>query len=286
MFSAPMVGHIGERLRASPARKTFVNYWFRHVWEYVFPLYPSFLLGATLLGLSDREAVTILWPLALASAVGGVLFGLLGLKPPPPSEGDSPAYSSLRQLGSSVWPIALVLALAIGVGLDLVISLLVTIALLAWVNRIGVRQFWEIMRHRIRWSTVILILGAMIFRRVLEETGAVTAASQVLTAMHVPPLVAIFAVPFGSGLMTGMGTAAYAIGFPIILPLASHSPIGPGMVAWVWAGGFLGVMMSPLHLCLALTRVYFQADWPAAYRRILPASLLTAAVALALLLLL
>jgi hypothetical protein len=40
-------------------------------------------------------------------------------------------------------------------------------------------------------------------------------------------------------------------------------------------------MLSPMHLCLALTRVYFQAEWGGVYRRLVPAVLLlvvTAAV--------
>jgi hypothetical protein len=47
----------------------------------------------------------------------------------------------------------------------------------------------------------------------------------------------------------------------------------------MFAGGLVGVLVSPLHLCLALTRVYFQADWGGLYRFILPSALLIAATA-------
>ena len=54
----------------------------------------------------------------------------------------------------------------------------------------------------------------------------------------------------------------------------------PGTTSvWMMAGGFLGVMCSPLHLCLALTRVYFETDWGAVYRLIAPSALLVVAVA-------
>jgi hypothetical protein len=36
----------------------------------------------------------------------------------------------------------------------------------------------------------------------------------------------------------------------------------------------VGLLITPVHLCLALTRVYFQAEWGDVYRRILPAALL------------
>jgi len=283
MFSAPMVDHIAERMGADAGRRTFVNYWFRHIWEYIFPLYPSFLLGAALVGLSHRQAMALLWPLPFASAVGGVLFGLLGLKPARRAGERGGAPTALREMALSVWPIGLVLLLALAVGMDLVISLILTVALLALTSRVGPRRFWDILRRRVRWETVIVIFGAMVFRRVLEETGAVTATSQALVQMRVPAAVVVFLVPFIAGLLSGLAAAAFAIGFPIVLPLMGNSPVDLGLVAWAWAGGMLGVMTSPLHMCLALTRVYFQAGWGAVYRRILPAALLTGTVAVLLL---
>jgi hypothetical protein len=41
MFSAPLVEGIGTSLKLRPEQKTYINYWFRHIWEYVFPLYGS-----------------------------------------------------------------------------------------------------------------------------------------------------------------------------------------------------------------------------------------------------
>ena len=286
VFSAPMVDRIGDQLGASRDRKTFVNYWFRHVWEYVFPLYPSFLLGTALLGITVRQASALMWPVTVVSVVGGVLFGLLGLSRTRDAETGESTAAGLRELAFSVWPIALVLALSLVAGLDLIVSLALTIALLALVNRIGLDQFWDILRHHIRWDTVIVIIGAMVFRRVLEETGGVAAASQALLQMRVPTVVAVFAVPFAAGLLSGLGTASFAIGFPIVLPLIGNSPVEPGMAVWAWTAGFLGVMMSPVHLCLALTRVYFQSDWGPLYRRIVLATLLVVATAALLLFLL
>ena len=279
MFSAPMVGRIGDRVEASSERKTFVNYWFRHIWEYVFPLYPSFLLATTLLGLTARQAVRAMWPLTVAAVIAGVVFGLRGLRRVNGGEEEMGWRESLGELGRSIWPIVLVLVVSLVAGVDLILSLLVTIGLLVLVNRIGPRQIWDILRHSIRWDTVAVIFGAMIFRRVLDETGAVAVASQALTEMHVPLLLVVFSVPFAAGLMSGLGAAAFAIGFPIVLPLMGQSPVDLDMAMWAWAGGFLGVMMSPVHLCLALTQEYFEADWGVVYRMLVPAALLTGATA-------
>jgi len=283
MFSAPMVNRIGDELEASASRKTFVNYWFRHAWECVFPLYPSFVLGAALLGLAEQRAALLLLPLFMAGIGGGVLFGLLGLRRVKLTRERRGRRADLRELALSIWPIALVLILALVLGLDLIVSLLATVGVLVFLNRDRLRSLWSTLLHGVGWDTVAVILGAMIFRRVLEQTGAVAAASQALVQSHVPLIVTVFAVPFIAGLLSGLVAAAFAIGFPIVLPLIGNSPVDPGLAVWAWAGGFLGTMMSPVHLCLALTRSYFAAEWGAVYRRLVPAALLAAAIAAALL---
>ncbi len=276
MFSAPLVDQIGERLKIDGARRTFVNYWFRHAWEYVFPLYPSFLLGAALLGISEHRATTTLWPLFAASIAGGVLFGLVGIHR---EEGRRPPdqRNGLSLLARGGWPVVLVLVLALVVHVDLLIALPAVILLLIRVYRIPLGRVATITWQRIPWRTVVVIFGAMVFRQVLESTGAVRALSGAFAALHVPPPVLLFAVPFAAGLLTGLGTGAFSIGFPIVVPLLAHTPPSAGEIAWMWSGGFLGVMLSPMHLCLALTHDYFHARLGAVYQRLLPAVLLVGA---------
>lgn len=290
MFSAPMVEEVGDRLGADPERKTFVNYWFRHVWEYVFPLYPSMMLAAAMLGLTTFELARATWPLAATAVAGGAVFGLVGMRPgerePRPIPG---AIDPLRMLAGSIWPIVLVIALSLLLPVDerfsLVISLLMTITLLMATKRVPVADLWDIFMVRIPWKTVAVIFSALIFRRVLDESGAVVAVSQDLTYLNVPPALVAFTVPFIAGLLTGLASAAFSIGFPVVSPLlvSSAGIIVPSWAAWLMAGGFLGVMLSPLHLCLALTRVYFRAEWGPIYRRMAPAVLSVALMAIVLL---
>jgi integral membrane protein (TIGR00529 family) len=292
MFSAPMVDEVGDRLGADSERKTFVNYWFRHIWEPIFPIYPSMLVAAALLGLTTTQLAMAAWPLAVAAVIGGLLFGLLGLPrrgahdPEPP-----PRAQSLRVLATSTWPVVLVIVLSLTLPVDerisLILSLLVTITLMMVTWRIPLRDLGTILHKRVPWKTVVVIFGALIFRRVLENSGAVLAVSDALTSLHIPLAVVAFGVPFVAGLLTGLMAAGFSIGFPVILPLvvADGGTIAPAWAAWLLAGGLLGTMFSPVHLCLALTRVYFKAEWGPIYRRIAPSALLVAATAATMLLL-
>ena len=48
MFSAPMVKEVGDRVGLTPEEDAFVNYWFRHIWEFAWPLMPAIILFAGL----------------------------------------------------------------------------------------------------------------------------------------------------------------------------------------------------------------------------------------------
>lgn len=285
MFSAPLVDEVGERFDAPGELKTFINYWFRHMWEPVFPLHSSMLLAAELLNLPPLQLAGRTWPLAAAFLVGGLVFGLAKLPH------DNPhtlrfARQSLYTLTRSIWPIALVIILSLGLPLDerfaLVISLLVVIILLATLKHIPLANLVVIFREHMLWNAAFTIFGAMIFQHVLENSGAVVSVASALADLHIPiPLIA-FGAPFIPGLLTGLMAAAYSIGFPIALPLVlaqEGGSIAPGWITWVLAGGVVGAMLSPLHLCLALTRAYFKAEWGAVYRLVIPAALLVILVA-------
>ncbi|MBN1812513.1 MAG: DUF401 family protein [Anaerolineae bacterium] len=292
VFSAPMVDEVGNRLKASSARKTFVNYWFRHIWEPIFPLYPSMLLAAELLHKTNLQLAAASWPLTAAAATGGLLFGLLKL---PRRGDDDPTTASraqnLRTLAKSIWPIALVVALPlvlrIDERIDLILSLVLTITLITAIKRVPLGNLGIVLRKHIPWNTVIVIFSALIFRRVLEQSGAVSAVSGGLTELNLPVGLVAFAIPFIASLLTGLVVAGYSVGFPVVLPLivASGEVVPPAWAIWLMAGGFMGVMCSPMHLCLALTRVYFKTDWASVYRFILPSAILVIATAVAILLL-
>jgi hypothetical protein len=279
MFSAPMVKEASQGLNISRERQTYVNYWFRHAWETIFPLYPSLVLAAGLMGVPAQTLTVTQWPLFLTTVAGGVLFGLLGIRRAQAADDASPGRGeTLLLLFRSIWPILLVLGLSIVLGVDLILSLLVTIAALIAVHRPGLRRLLVLARG-MPLGTVPIIFGAMIFRRVLESSHAVEAVSQSLASLGIPLPVIVFAVPLVAGLLTGLAVAAFAIGFPIVFPLCGPDLVGSGYGLLAYAGGYVGLMISPVHLCLSLTRAYFKAEWGGIYRRLLPAALLIALTA-------
>ena len=49
LFSAPMVDASLASLPVNKEQKTIINYWFRHIWEYWWPIFPGVILAVALL---------------------------------------------------------------------------------------------------------------------------------------------------------------------------------------------------------------------------------------------
>src|SRR5574340_656401 len=79
-FSAPMVQEAAGDIAVSPERRAFINYWFRHIWEYVSPLYPGILLTAAVTGLPLNRLMLSQTPLAVAVVVTGALLCFRGVE--------------------------------------------------------------------------------------------------------------------------------------------------------------------------------------------------------------
>jgi len=285
MFSAPMVNGIGTRLKLSPARKTFVNYWFRHAMEYVWPLYTSVLLTAALVGIAPNAFIAASYPLSLAAIAGGLLWGLMGVPRGDLAGNGGRKRAAWRDLLVSIWPLLLVILLVVILQLHMLLSLVGVIVLFALVKRIGLRQWPEILRRSFPLRTFSAVFGVMIFKRVVEDAGAVETIPAALGDLGLSPMLVGFVVPHLVGLLTGTPPAAIALSIPLVAPVMERTGLEPAVAAvWMFVGAFSGIMLSPLHLCLALTREYFGAYWGRLYRLIAPATALVVAVALVLVL--
>jgi len=74
VFSAPMVAEASQNMALDAEKKALVNYWYRHIWEYISPLYPGIILASGLSGISLQQLFLAHLPFALAVIVGGAWF--------------------------------------------------------------------------------------------------------------------------------------------------------------------------------------------------------------------
>ncbi len=273
-FSAPMVEESTRDLRMSSDEKAFINYWFRHPWEYILPLYPGILL-ASALGRTDlRDIILANTPFAAMIIITGFLFSMRNLNERVMTSEvkiDSGKGNEMRSL-LYFSPIVIILFLVIVAHVELHYALLMTITGLIIFYRVRVREVLRFLRYGFTRDVIVLILGTMFFKFTMESSGAVGHLNRFFIERGIPLLPVIFLLPFISGLLTGLTIGFVGSTFPLLMSMGGGLSIG--QLSFAFASGYAGVLVSPVHLCLVLTREYFRADIGHLYRRIVPATFL------------
>ena len=65
LVSATASQDLLKRLGLNPERSTFINYWFRHFWEFSIPVYPSIIATSVLLTIPFSFILATLFPVTL-----------------------------------------------------------------------------------------------------------------------------------------------------------------------------------------------------------------------------
>ena len=278
VFSAPMVNEAAEGAGILPEQKAFTNYWYRHIWEYISPLYPGIILAAGITGLSTQTLFLANLPFALSVIGWGALFCFQGMGPQRiPSKGSDRRREFISFL-ATVSPILLALLLVVLFRVSPAISLGGVVLVLYGVHRYSPAAIFKNLRESVSLKALLLVIGIMIFQEVLRVTGALGGISAFFASSGLPVHLVLVLIPFIAGIMTGLTVGYVGITFPLLLPLMGDVSVSPGLVALAFGSGFAGVMLSPVHLCYVLTCDYFQVDIARIYHRLFfPSALVLAA---------
>jgi hypothetical protein len=138
-------------------------------------------------------------------------------------------------------------------------------------------------RQSVSLNVILMVCGIMVFKGMLDASGAIEALPRFFQQSGLPPMAVFFALPFLVGLLTGLTVAFVGSTFPIIVAMTGgHAE--PSVITFAFASGFAGVMLSPTHLCYLLTVRYFNADLAGTYRLLYVPTLLVFLVGLGVLL--
>jgi len=274
MLSAPMVGELSDRLEMDAETKTLANYWFRHVWEFSWFIYPGLITASTLVNDWELSRLMVAHaPLTLAAIAIGVFAILL-----PVRKREHIARPTRKKAGaivSALWPVAAIVAAVAAFGhhvggsgriyLMAGVTLVVAVVFAA-LQRMKPMAVLAAAKRSVSLELALLVVGIYLMQSMFATSHAADALPAHFARMRIPTAVILFFVPMMVGLLTGITVAAVATTFPLLLGLIDESARN---IMLAYAGGYLGVLLSPVHLCLVLTRDYFQASWRVLYGRLL-----------------
>ncbi len=269
-FSAPMVKEATAGLKMSQEEKAFINYWFRHPWEYILPLYPGILLASAVSGIPLYSLIFANMLCALVLLAMGFIYSMRNIEQRNPA-GMRQVKMQARMLDwQSFLPVTAVLLLVMLVRVELHYALLAIILSLFLVYRYKPKEIFRVTKYGFAFEVIILIMGIMIFKETMEASGAVKKLSAFFLEQGIPVLPILCLLPFITGILTGHTVGFVGSTFPLLISIGGGASLAN--ISLAFAAGFIGVLLSPVHLCLVLTREYFKADLRGIYQKIVPAS--------------
>ena len=269
-FSAPMVDESTKGLKMSSEEKGFINYWFRHPWEYVLPLYPGILLASAITKIELRSLILANLTYAALILITGFLFSMRSVEGKFIKSSESRVRSPEKKT-KDLWsflPVTIILIMVMVIHVELHYALGFTILILFFFYRFSLKEAFRAIRHGFTLDVIVIVFGTMLFKFTMENSGAVAHLSRYFTEKGIPILPILFILPFISGLLTGITVGFVGSTFPLILSLAGGAHLN--QITFAFASGFVGVLLSPVHLCFVLTREYFKADIAGIYRKTIP----------------
>jgi integral membrane protein (TIGR00529 family) len=280
LFSAPLVASIDDPGELDARLRTAINYWFRHIWEYWWPLYPGVILAVRY---SELPAVTfflIQIPLTFSALIGGYFFILKMVKREISGHAEKgtldpeAALSALIPIGILVVTSILGSAILPGMGfagtVSSLLSMLIGLILALIVVFSGNPSAWnpslEMLRKSGTWQMVILVISILAFSSTIKspldasDTTLVTLMRDEFINQGIPMVAVIMLIPFISGLATGVAFGFVGASFPIVFALIGQDPIlsvTAATTVCAYAFGYMGMMLSPIHVCFVVTCEYF-----------------------------
>jgi len=287
-FSAPMLDAFDPEGRLDSALKSFLNYWYRHLWEYWWPLYPGVLLTCSIAGFELWQYMLLSIPMTALAVLGG----LPHLSRVPRTLWANGSGGGTVRPGSGWRPLApILLAILPGVGFGVLLQLLGNMQVRTHLPRetgllaglvAGVIWIWWEKRAKAGDLRPILLDGKLLrmwmilagvfaFKGVIEGSGAAQAVGVALLRMDIPLFWVVVFLPMIVGAISGLTIAFVGTCFPILVTLihaVGVSEMELPLMVLAFASGFTGTLMTPLHLCLILSNEYFGAGWADVYRRL------------------
>ena len=292
LFSAPFVDAVDQGREIEPQRKAAVNYWFRHIWEYWWPLYPGVILAMQYSGLPALKFFLIQVPFTFAAILGGRFFILRKIKRSNDDhvrDGRLDGAAVLSALGPIMLLVAVSLvgsALAPRVGLGstlanlvaMVVGLVAALAAVFTGHASALGSTLRMLKRADTWLMIVLVVGIQSFAAALscplDAAGStlITGMRDELMRTGIPLIAVIMLIPFISGMVTGVAFGFVGASFPIVFALLGPDPsdaVAAATTAFAYTFGYMGMMLSPMHACFVVTAEYFKTSIFEIYRYII-----------------
>ena len=295
LFSAPAVEEEGSAFNLSVSDKNFFNVWFRHIWFPIYPISSSILIMADLAALNMYllilvNSISFFTMIIIGYIILAWKTGMLPNQHNKNSNSESKSkkktkkdLSGLLFLLPPLLPLTFSVLEYVGIPLFTAFSIgvLVSMMLLYKMSKVSWNKFKQFIKQAATWKLIAVIAGIMIFREIFEVSGVNLTIYSLLEQLPFSPLVVIIVFPLLLGLLTGYLLSGITLSYVLLQPLFYSVDLSTvGLVSILFMSGFVGYLISPIHLCNVLSSEYLKTDTTRMYPLYIPASIIVLIVQL------
>ncbi|RSN75753.1 MAG: hypothetical protein DSO07_00930 [Thermoproteota archaeon] len=264
-----MKEHYMEKQKLDSDFATFINYWFRHVTIPVWPIFQSIIIASVILKTSVVRIIEATYPAAIASYVAGLLLFALGIRKFSSSfEREKVSYRALMNL----WPFLILVILIFIIRLSVDLSLLISALIVTIYTRPSKKEVKEGLKFALSFKILAVVVAVTMFTQYVYDSNAALALYNFMVSRSIPALSLCFLITFIIGITTAGEYVYTGTAFPLLSEIiGTSSNIKDIFLLISYTGGYLGVMLSPVHLCLVLTLEYYKARYSGVYKYLVPA---------------
>lgn len=283
LVSAPLVEEGSKETELKDSEKTAINFWFRHVWEAISPLYPELSLSASILGVSILKIISIQWPVSLGMLVSGILFFIRKIKGDNGSENRKFSFLNITRAIVSIFPIIfIVIFMLVFKNIPTYFAILVGILYIIIRKRLKLNVILKAFNTKNIINFSFLMISIFFLREVSLKSGMAERIYEFFIESKFPIPIILFFLPFSLGFLTGISSAAIGITYSLMLPIlkAGNQLVGVNLfIAYI--GLWFSLLITPAHLCLSLSSEYFKTKITETYRVMAKGIILLAIISIA-----
>ena len=274
LFSAPLIDKEGDKFGLNKNQKNYLNVWFRHIW---FPIYP--ISAAMILLCSEKFANINIYNLVILNIPAFFLMIIIGIivlkKVIIKAPSVTKQQKNFQGLVYLIPPLIPILTYVILQFFDIprtrsfIIGVFLGLILLYLMVKLPSKEYAQILKKSLTWKFALAIFGIIIFRQMIEVSGATEIIGDGINSIAIPSILLIISIPLLLGTVTGYNLGAIALSYPIIASL--QGDLGDvSFASIIFMSSLAGYLISPIHLCNVVSSEYLKTDTTRMYRFYIP----------------
>ncbi len=275
LVSAPILNETLEKDNISPELKTYINFWFRHIWEYIWPLYPGLILTVGIFKVDFVSLFKHQFYFTILAIIIGAVFMKIHLPELKNNEiTPQPLWKNLFQFILGLWEILLIIAIVMIFKIKVYLSITMVVIFSFIILKKSLKEKYKIFLASLKPSILLTIIAVMVFKTYILHSSVILITKKLILGAGSYKFLIMFFVPFIIGFLTGVNSAFAGISFPLFISIVGTTNPDMWKIMYLYVSGFSGVLLSPVHFCFVLSAQYFKAKLKDVYKYLLPSVLI------------